>query len=158
MANIFPSERHRAVLLTTLKTYGVTKITVEFSGGGDSGAIDGVTFRTAGGHIKAEDLPPIVWPRKSSGFDTESGEWQRITKDETMPLKDVVEAVTYEALEHTDQDWYNNNGGQGEFEIDLTTTPPTILIDLHINVTMTEDYTFDFSGKQMVETYRGRTD
>ena len=57
-------------------------------------------------------------------------------------LRDIIEHITYAALEHTQLDWYNNDGGQGDLTIDLSNTPPTIVLSLGINHVETEDYTF----------------
>ena len=65
-----------------------------------------------------------------------------------MSLNLVIENVAYAAIESTGLDWYNNDGGQGTFEIDLTASPPTIHLGIGINYTETEDHSFNFSGSE----------
>lgn len=142
--DIFPSVQHRAVLLTTLKTLGVTRVSVDFSGGGDSGAIEGVHLTANGAEV--DSSIPIVWPKESSAFSEDAGRWVRVVQEQSMPVKDVIEALTYKCLDYAGLDWYNNEGGSGTFYIDLTQNPPEIQLDVSINITSTEDHTFNFSG------------
>lgn len=145
MADIFPSEQHRAVLLTTLKTLGVTGVEVEFNGGGDSGGIEGVTFKVGGKWVN--DLPhTLVWPESGSSWDALHQCWEDWTKQESMPIKDIVEKIVYDALEATDIDYVNNDGGYGTFSVDLAANPPRISMSVHVRRTETDDFDFDYTN------------
>lgn len=142
--DIFPSVQHRQVLLATLKTLGVTRVEVDFSGGGDSGSIDGIHLTANGAEV--DSSIHIVWPKESSQFSEDAGGWVRMVQEHSMPVKDVIETLTYKCLDYAGLDWYNNEGGSGSFYIDLTKSPPEIQLDVSINITSTEDHSFNFSG------------
>lgn len=61
-----------------------------------------------------------------------------------MTLGEIVESLCNTALDHSELDWYNNDGGQGYFTIDLTTDTPSVTLDVGINHMTTEDHVFDF--------------
>jgi len=49
------------------------------------------------------------------------------------------------ALERTGLDWYNNDGGQGTFRIDLDAgNEPIVSLDVGINYIETNDHSFAF--------------
>lgn len=145
MADIFPSEQHRNVLLTTLKTLGVTEVEVEFNGGGDSGGIEAVTFMV-GGHW-VNDLPnKLVWPRHWQQFNPDTLEWEEFSENDAKPIKDIVEQIVYDALEATNIDYVNNDGGYGTFSVDLTANPPRIGMSVHVRRTETDDFDYDYTN------------
>ena len=143
---IFPSEEHRTTLLGTLKLLGVQHITVEFSGSGDSGSIDQVNLNDANGNNIDVSGHKIDWMTSYQTY--KDGKWETKSELSNMPLNLVLESVTYAAIETTGLDWYNNDGGQGTFEIDLTVSPPRIDLDIGINYTETNRYNVNFSGHE----------
>jgi len=118
---MFPSPKHRAVFLTTLRTLGVSKLVVTFSGGGDSGDIESVDA------------------------NEEYKTWTEVTKEGLMSIEEIAKELTFKALENEGLDWYNNDGGQGTLEIDFSTSPPTIQLDVGINYMSTEDHSFNLN-------------
>lgn len=142
---MFPSPKHRAVFLTTLRTLGVSKLVVTFSGGGDSGDIESVDAYNAGQTAAIPLTAQIPWSSDEKYFNMDEGTWEKRTKEEVMTLEKIAKDLTLQALEDQGLDWYNNDGGQGTLEIDFATSPPTITLDVGINYTSVEEHSFDFS-------------
>lgn len=141
---IFPSEERKEQLLAIMTRLGTASVEVNFCGGGDSGEITDVNLLRADRtpiDISAESLD---WEEESSLF--EAGEWKRTITTKRFTLSEALRAVTYVALDHSNLDWYNNEGGQGYLLMDLTKTPPLIELDVDINITDTENHIFTFSG------------
>lgn len=143
---IFPIEEHRVTLLGTLKLLNVAHVVIEFSGSGDSGSIQSVEVRDGYGNKISLAGRKLDWVTTTSVY--KDGKWVETSMPETKELGDILEQVAYAAIETTGLDWYNNEGGQGEFTIDLRTSPPTIDLEIGINYTRTEDYSFSFSGTE----------
>ena len=122
---------------------GVVKILVEFSGGGDSGQVDGVAYFkeseefdlvnvTSDFHAKMKwnsiskknevvekakyELEPIKYTSRSSSWDPKTATYKvsELVEKECQP-EDYLEHYVYVALEGTGVDWYNNEGGFGEY-------------------------------------------
>jgi len=142
---MFPSPKHRAVFLTTLRTLGVAKLVVTFSGGGDSGDIESVDAYNAGQTAAIPLTAQIPWSSDESCFDEEHKTWAEVTKEGLMSIEEIAKELTLKALEAQGLDWYNNDGGQGSLEIDFSNSPPTINLEVGINHMTTEDYTFDLN-------------
>lgn len=98
--------------MMALKDLGITKIQVDYSGGGDSGQIDDITFM---------------------GKDDKSLEVPSDTKDQ-------VEKYAYYLLEDV-EDWYNNEGGWGQINIDVINN--TYHIENNIRTVEYESYIHD---------------
>lgn len=97
-----------------LKDMGVAKIRVDYSGGGDSGAIDAVVFEDS----KENDIS---------------------IDEELIPDydQDKIESIAYDYINGI-EDWWNNEGGYGSFYIDLNTMEYNIVNN--INITDVEVY------------------
>lgn len=126
---------------------GVVKIFVEFSGGGDAGQIDGITYfkeseefdisvlvnATSDFHAKMKwnsetkrhevvekakyELEPIKYTHRIQIWDPNTGVYKisRVEEKECLP-EEYIENYVYEALDKTGVDWYNNEGGFGEYD------------------------------------------
>ena len=94
----------RTILAQAMLAAGVAKASVSFYGSGDSGQIE---------DVRIEMLPG---------------------KEKPSDLHNLLEGWAYKALEGTGVDWYNNDGGQGEFTFDMTTIPPTFTGHIDVNV------------------------
>ena len=142
---MFPSPEHRGVFLTTLRTLGVAKLIVNFSGGGDSGDIESVDAYNADMKTEIPLTTQIPWSSDEKYFNMDEDTWEKRTKEEVMTLEKIAKDLTLQALEDQGLDWYNNDGGQGTLEIDFATSPPTIILDVGINYTSVDEHSFDFS-------------
>ena len=144
----FPSKDKKELLMTLLKVMGGAKVHVSFSGGGDSGNIDNAELLDAEGNRIDLKGAEFEWESEESYHDPEEGKWRMRSVVETMPLNDILVKITEDALESTDLDWYNNEGGQGALTIDLTTTPPSIELSVEINYIHTDTTNFDFTDTE----------
>jgi hypothetical protein len=124
-------------LISTLRILGVSVATVEFSGSGDSGSINDI-YVDIGLSLKEHEIE-FVNPRD---VYTPSGYKKQYTR-ESISLYDALVTFTYDQLSDTGLDWYNNDGGQGTLEIDLSADPPAIRLGVEINVIHTEDHIYD---------------
>jgi len=97
----------------------MTRVHIEYSGGGDSGQVDDVLC-----------------------FDE---------NDKTMSM-DLVDSVCIDYINElfdthiseNIEDWYNNEGGSGEVEIDVKTG--RITVENHVNIVETVQYEHEFNG------------
>lgn len=149
--SLFPSEEDKARFVSVLKDHGVRYIEVAFSGSGDSGSIDdvgffnGISSEAATLTTTLKKLPFKGWGEKSKW--NKDGKWIRSFAYEDMTLGQLVEVLAYDALERTGLDWYNNEGGQGTFYIDLSAgNEPVISLDVGLNIIETSDHSFAFDG------------
>lgn len=143
--SLFPSKFYKDVLLTQLRTLGVVKVDVPFSGGGDNGDIDEPILRDSQGRRIEPPKEPIEWPTEETVYSNNT--WHTKPKLVNLSLADILRAVTNDALEKENIDWYNNDGGQGMFTIDFSCSPPAIELDVGINTVSTEDFKFNFSDE-----------
>jgi hypothetical protein len=94
-------------LMLRLRDLGIVSIYAEFSGGGDSGAIDDINYHLSDSTINNQ-------------FDTDNEE-----------LHDDVENYCYKLLQSGNiEDWYNNDGGHGTLNIDTKTGECNIEVNI----------------------------
>ena len=144
--NPFPSQAYKETFLAALRMAHVAVVTVEFSGSGDSGQIDGVTAVNAKGNAIDLSESKLLWPTEESTFA--DGQWAKSTREEPRSLEDIAKTITYEALEQSNHDWYNNAGGQGSFQIDFATDPTTITLEVGVNYSRTDDHSYDLNEEE----------
>lgn len=145
--------------LAPLGKLGVTKICVNFSGSGDSGQIDYITYHAGEANVtydfQAEkqwqknkyvvvktpkhDLPPVgkktIWKGRR---DEETNEWVREEVEVDVSVEEVIEEFVYNRLSETGVDWYNNDGGQGQFIFTLGETQWEFDFEVQTNYLHTE--------------------
>ena len=106
----------RNLAVQVIKDHNISKIEVDYSGGGDDGCLDEVRYED----IDGNKVDIIMKPEVSSEWDD----------------------LLYNMLsENIEWDWINNDGGHGQMIIDCTKTP----WDVKINHTqrVTEDHYYD---------------
>jgi hypothetical protein len=147
MSYPFKDEDKKNLLMTLLKVLGGRKVRVDFDGSGDSGTIENPElFDQEDNHIDLNNAT-LDWYQTASEVDPLTNKWRTIEKPvPNMPVTEVLKSICEDALEEEGLDWYNNEGGYGTLCIDLTTTPPSITMDVHVRVTNTEDYEFDYTN------------
>jgi len=95
--------------LPVLRAAGVAIVRLCFDGSGDSGMLYDPDFLDADGQVvSVEGLRCAVWRRGPDG-----------PTPSVMPLKEVIDRAAESYLDSTQVDWYNNDGGYGEFSIDV---------------------------------------
>ena len=127
------NEQNKTVLFAALAPTGITTISVEFDGEGDSGQINGISAR-AGDQPAQLPVTRIALQQVSWG-DTEA------TSSE-FTLEAAVEALCYDYLEQEHGGWENNDGAYGEFHIDITER--TIDLEFYSRYTDVEKYSHSF--------------
>jgi hypothetical protein len=95
-------------LLLKLADIGITGIKVHYAGSGDSGAIESLVYTTeeldmdeVDAFIELDTLS--IWSHQENNLSVLNSE-----------LNDLVENFVSEKLLNDIEDWYNNDGGEGE--------------------------------------------
>ncbi len=116
------AEGYLNLALPVLREHRVGEVIVDFDGSGDSGSIEGLRYVSENGEQVGSDMldsirvrapNPSYHQRRAGKLEGEEVAQRAWTIDEL--LKDAV----YEYLEDTGVDWYNNEGGYGEFRLDV---------------------------------------
>lgn len=146
MANPFPDKDKKNVLITFLRMIGGVRVVVDFQGGGDSGEVSNA--RLFDKHEKTIDITKskLDWSTEKDVF--KDGVWSTESEQNFVVANDILVRATETMLENEGLDWYNNDGGQGSLTIDLTTEPPTMLLDVNINRMETDNYEFDYTDPE----------
>ena len=106
------SDLKNSKVILELKDLGVDKVEVNYSGSGDSGDIDDVTYYNKAGEVVK--------------IEGEHEEVHNKLQDYAFILLDKIE------------DWWNNEGGHGILSMFISQN--TYSIENHIYITETEDY------------------
>jgi len=113
----------QVLLAEAFKKCGIEYVRFDFSGSGDSGAIDGHEFHPDGGDKD----------------DTVTTEREALVRD--FKLEEMAEA----ALEKTGCDYCNNDGGQGRVII----TPKYVQVHMEENVMTVNKLSFEFQLEEV---------
>lgn len=147
-SSIFPSRRHRDNLVAKLKELGIEQIVVSFSGSGDSGSITGIDAMPVPEGVKSWEYGhnilrqhTIAWAKSWSTFENDS--WVRHIQDQETSLHSALENVAYQALDVSGIDWYNDDGGQGEFSMNIIDGQVEINLEVGVNYTQTNEHRFE---------------
>lgn len=117
-------------VLRKLRQLGVERVVVDFSGCGDSGAIESIT---ATPDIDL-DKRKVKINRKDHVFDR--GEWETKIVLSSMSLDDALRELTYDYLSETQVNWYDGEGGYGDLIVDVV--QGTVELSVSINETTAE--------------------
>lgn len=104
------NELNKGPIFDALAAAGITTVTVEFDGYGDSGQIENVT--AAAGDASA-DLPAVSITIHSAKWGSETLD----TKD--LLLASAIEELCYDYLSEQHGGWENNDGAFGDFAFDV---------------------------------------
>ena len=157
MSDPFGSKETKTMIFNMLKVLGGHTVEVRFQGGGDSGEIeDAYLFDANQNEIKMDGIT-YDWPKVKSHFEVGQQKWISTTEIEPTPLSDILRDATETMLEQQGLDWYNNDGGQGSMTIDLSTTPPTVTLQVGINYTQTDEHEYDYTDGDDEEEENERT-
>jgi hypothetical protein len=98
----------KKLLFKVLKQAGITKATIDFDGGGDSGQIDQITVEGLLEGVKLRDVP--IPPDGAPLVE----ELPDIMGNKPNTMYELIESAGYDILEHDSPcDWINNDGGSG---------------------------------------------
>lgn len=127
------NELNKTVLFDALAPAGISVINVEFDGEGDSGQLNGVSAFAGG---QAAELP-------GTQITIQQIRWgQKEATTSEFTLESAIEALCYDYLEQEHDGWENNDGGYGEFIIDVSAR--TISLEFYSRYTDVEKYNHNF--------------
>ena len=120
-------------LLPVLRENNIRSISVSFNGGGDDGAIDDITFEPdVSNAVKELQIECLA----SQNF-FENGAWIRNVVPKQFTLCEALDALTYDYLEETGIDWYNDDGGYGELAINVVAGTVSLEVSVRYSDTRT---------------------
>jgi hypothetical protein len=99
---------NKQALFSVLAAAGVTHVTVDFDGCGDSGQIEDIAFRKGGETIAAPAGDVVL----------EVASWGEATGPKTFDVRSAIELLVYELLEEDHGGWEDNEGSFGTFTFD----------------------------------------
>lgn len=107
--------KNKKAILRALRDLGVKKVSICYSGSGDSGCIDHVSFD----NNNADRDSTVVIEDRSSKFDHASQSWIDSSTQSEVPIAQAVETFCYDLLEEKHGGWENGAGADGSFELDV---------------------------------------
>ena len=129
--------RNKAILLDTLAQRGVCSATVTYSGVGDSGSIESMTFEIAKGPALDESAVITVLAQRSQ---FEDGEWHQTVIEEAVPIEQALRDFADEAIDLVHDGWEEGEGASGNVIFDCE------------NATVRIEHTAYFTDADYVET------
>ena len=124
---------NKSVLFDALAAAGITSVTVNFDGYGDSGQIEDIEAKTGDEIVELPDerieIADPIWG---------SAEIKR----QTHTIREAIEHMAYAFLCQTHEGWENNDGAYGDFTFDVAER--TIALDYNERYTSSENYTHEF--------------
>ena len=122
-------DKDKKLLFRVLKQAGITKVTIAFDGGGDSGAIEEITVE---GLLEGVELNQVPVPPE--GLTMVAGEY---TIKQNPNMYGFIEAIAYSILgDGSPCDWINNDGGYGD--IFINPEIESIHLDMNERITISE--------------------
>ena len=126
------SVANKHALFKALHEARITLVTVTFDGEGDSGQINDITAWAS----TLECPIPEISVRLHSA---EPG--RKVLTTSTQSLRDAIETMCYDFLEHEQGGWENDDGAYGEFRFDVA----ALSIELEFSSRFTDVYTSNHS-------------
>lgn len=121
---------------------GATEIVIDYSGGGDSGQVDYAGLYCRNDPIQIPDgVTAKLWEEVCS---FEDGSWVKKSSLKDVPFEEALTEFGYYILEQTvetDNDWVNNDGGQGRIVVELDGL--NVRVEHETNVTKVEESTYE---------------
>jgi hypothetical protein len=127
------NELNKTVLFDAIAVLGVTVITVDFDGEGDSGQINSVAAFV---NDQPFPLPKTMLTIHCSSWGSE----ELITRE--VSLDEAVEEICYGYLSQAHGGWENNEGAYGEFT--LTVSDRTIELDFNMRFSDSTHFSHTF--------------
>ena len=125
--------KNKAAIFAILAEAGITSVTAEFDGYGDTGGIESVHAEANGSEIA---LPEGSTTLLTLGWrETEPTE-------KTMPLSEAIEHIVYELLGQTHGGWENNAGAFGNFVFDVASETITLEFNMRFEDSEFFEHTF----------------
>lgn len=114
-------ENNRQAIIKAMRDNWIAKATVEYSGSGDSGQIEDVSFeyRERNGIDAMKEAVSVEVTKVSSEWKNEK--WEEKKEKVETDLKSAIEDLCYDLLERTHGGWEINEGSDGRFFFDAKT-------------------------------------
>ena len=129
--DIFP--KNKEAVFTALAEGGITKIEVEFDGGGDDGQLDDLNV------LSGETRVPL--PASQVALLVPVRDYLR-AEIKLVPLREAVEELLYGLLNVHARGWEINDGSFGEFVLDVEAK--TITLDFNIRISDVESSSWEW--------------
>ncbi|HTR34988.1 MAG TPA: hypothetical protein VMH80_03750 [Bryobacteraceae bacterium] len=124
---------NKSAVFDALADSGITTVTVNFNGEGDSGQIEDVSALSDG----------VTVPVPDTQVDVRSVMWGSDAPETTRtPLYDAIEALCYDFLSETHGGWENNDGAFGDFTFGVKDR--SIALDFNARFSDTVNYSHTF--------------
>jgi len=127
------NEINKTILFDALASTSITSIQVDFDGEGDSGQINGAAAFSGN---ESATLPNTTIAIQTVSWGTTEIQTTQST------LEKAVENLCYDYLEQTHGGWENNDGGYGEFTIDVAKRSIELEFNGRFTDTWTDNHTF----------------
>ena len=127
------NELNKPVVFDALAAACLTRVRVEFDGGGDSGQIDDITAYT--GEVPVE-LPSTSLTLHQAAQNAGDPTTAKAT------LRDAIETLCYDYLSQTHGGWENNDGAFGSFVFDVAGR--TVQLEFNGRFTDVATHNYDF--------------
>lgn len=124
---------NKSALFAVLTDAGITTVTVQFDGYGDSGQVEEIAAHSGD---KAAELPDATVEIASAVWGSDE------VRRQSCSITEAVETMAYDFLGQTHGGWENNDGAYGEFTFDVA--GGTISLDYNERYTATESYSHAF--------------
>ena len=106
-------EERKQALLATLKTLGISRVAINYSGSGDSGQVNEVNAYLVGDPRVVQDIDKIA-AQHAPPDEISIKVSNKLLGQEDKELSAILEEFAYDAIEEANlSDWYNNDGGGG---------------------------------------------
>jgi hypothetical protein len=127
------NELNKAAVFEALAAAGLTSVTVEFDGEGDSGQINGMAAHAGESPAELPSTSLKLQRAPQNGGDLRTAE---------ATLRDAIETLCYDYLTQCHDGWENNDGAYGTFEFDVPNR--TVHLDIDERFTDTTNSTHEF--------------
>ena len=124
---------NKPIIFDALAAAGLTRVTVEFDGEGDSGQIEGI-------YAYAGDARAELPESSITLHQAQQAKGDPITT--TVSLHDAIETLCYDYLSQTHGGWENNEGAYGIFRFDVSNR--SIHLDFNERFSDSTHHTHDF--------------
>lgn len=129
-------------LLLQLADFGITGIKVYYSGGGDSGSIESITYTKA-------QLDGMLDPFEFISDLNEYDDNSNLSKISSSIYSDIEDFANNTILEDI-EDWWNNDGGYGSLCIII----PSGKYHIYSNIYITNTESYEHSGDLISKTLK----
>lgn len=143
------TDKRTKQVIETLTRLGISKVVIEFDGGGDNGQMQDISYESAlhddPKFLRNQRCPPeIDWAKPGMGeWDRESRQY--VNKPTYANVEDMLDTWAYDALDVLEFDWVNNDGGYGT--ITILPAEGVIHIESHRRFTDTEQLDYDLGDR-----------